>query len=249
MTDETPNKKTIPPLAYHFAQQTGRSLIQRDIKQRPYMLAGPMFFTFSYWLFQTGGLAGFGLKDHAELISKLFFEPGANPKEVELYLKLESAELLSKAKKEPATLLELYLVPMLSSVGIDFHDKEFIDGSKSSWVSEKQYDMDTLDKNAYLALKQGLAMGYCHSDVFEKCWRDTYAPKPKEEWDNAFKDGIVSSPTQEILLFPDEVSRVLREAAEWAGKDKESGVSQGEIEEIERIARAPIDNYFTHPGL
>jgi hypothetical protein len=50
------NKSTIPPLAAHFAQQTGHDLIQRDVRGRPYMPAGPMFFVFSYWLFQTGGL-------------------------------------------------------------------------------------------------------------------------------------------------------------------------------------------------
>jgi hypothetical protein len=53
----------------------------------------------------------------------------------------------------------------------------------------------------------------------------------------AFKSGVVSSPTQEILQFPDEVSRVLLEAAEWAGKDEESGLSKSDIEEIGRIAK------------
>jgi hypothetical protein len=236
MTEETPNKKIIPPLAYHFAQQTGRGLIQRDIRQRPYMLAGPMFFSFSYWLFQTGGLLGVGLNRHIGLISKLLFE-GTAAKDLERYLGEESALLLSKSKGEPATLLELYLVPPLSSVGIDFHDKEFIDGTKSGWAGEKQYDMDTLDKNAYLALRQGVSIGYWHPDLFESCWKGTYAPKPKEEWDQAFKSGVVSSPTQEILHFPDEVSRLLTEVAEWAGRDKESGIPQSEIEEIERAAK------------
>ena len=200
MASENSNEIKIPALVYHFAAQTGRSLIQRDIKQRPYMPAGPMFFSFSYWLFQTGALMGYGMRDDIKKISRLAFE-GASRQEVEYYLKNESEELLLKSKTPPQNLLDLYLVPLLASVGIDFHDKEFIGGEKSGWVNEKQYDMDTLDKNAYLAFRQGLAMGVCHPEVFERCWQGTYAPKSKEEWDEAFKKGMVSSATQEILSF------------------------------------------------
>src|SRR5271157_6049325 len=110
------NKATIPPLAAHFAQQTGHDLIQRDMRGRPYMPAGPMFFVFSYWLFQTGGLLGFGLKGHIGIISRLVFEPGADAKDVEQYLSDESAELLSKTKSPLNSLLELYLAPLLASV-------------------------------------------------------------------------------------------------------------------------------------
>ena len=238
MNDEAnSNKSTIPPMVAHFAQQTGHDLIQRDIKQRPYMLAGPMFFVFSYWLFQTGGLLGFGLRGRIGIISRLAFEPGAAAKEIEQYLSDESAELLSKAKSPPSSLLELYLVPLLASVGIDFYDKEFIEGEKSGWAGEKQYDMDTLDKNAYLAFRQGVAMGYCHPDVFRRCWQGTYAAEPKEKWAEAFKKGLVDSPTQEILLFPDEVSRVLFEVAGCAEKNKEAGMSKGEIEEIRGVSK------------
>ena len=237
MTDKTPPKRTIPPLAEHLAQEAGHDLIKRDIRQRPYMLAGPMFFVFSYWLFQTGGLLGYGLQNKIELPTKLLFEVGADPKEVERYLSDESAGLLAKHKTPPASLLELYLVPLLASVGIDFHDTDFIDGDKSSWAAEKQYDMETLDKNAYLALRQGAAVGFLHPDIFRECWEETYAAESKEEWAEAFKKGLVDSPVQEIVLFPDEVSRVLRETAEWAGKSKESGFSKSEVEEINRIAK------------
>jgi hypothetical protein len=237
MTENTPKKSIIPPLAEHFAQQSGHDLIQRDLHQRPYMLAGPMFFVFSYWLFQTGGLLGYGLKGRIEIISKLLFDLGADPKDVEQYLGDESAALLAKPKSPPASLLELYLVPLLASVGIDFHDKEFIEGKKSSWSSEKQYDMDTLDKNAYLALRQGVAMGFLHPDVFRQCWEKTYAAESKEEWAEAFKKGLVDSPTQEIVLFPEEVSRVLGEVAKWSQTQKDAPVSKDEIEEIERRAK------------
>jgi hypothetical protein len=230
------NKSSIPPMVAWFAARTGSRLIQRDIRQRPYMLAGPMFFTFSYWLFQTGGLLGFGLRGHIEIISKLIFEAGADTGEVLRYLEGESAALISKSKNEPVSLLELYLVPLLASVGIDFYDKEFIDGKNSGWAAEKQYDMDTLDKNAYLAFRQGVSIGYCHPAVFQSCWQGTYAPKSKEEWDEAFKKDIVDSPTQEILRFEDEVSRVLAEVAEWAEKNKDAGISKSEIEEIRRMA-------------
>ena len=236
MTDKTPQKRIIPPLAEHLAQEAGHDLIKRDIRQRPYMPAGPMFFVFSYWLFQTGGLLGYGLQKKIELLTKLLFEAGADPKDVGQYLIDESAGLLAKPKSPPTSLLELYLVPLLASVGIDFHDKDFIDGSKSGWAAEKQYDMETLDKNAYLALRQGAAIGFLHPDIFRKCWEETYAAESKEEWAEAFKKGLVDSPTQEIVLFPDEVSRVLRETAEWAAKDKESGLSKSEVEEINRIA-------------
>lgn len=237
MTDKSPQKRKIPPLAEHLAQEAGHDLIQRDIRQRPYMLAGPMFFIFSYWLFQTGGLLGYGLQKKIVLLTKLLFEAGADPKEVERYLGAESAGLLAKPKTPPTSLLELYLVPLLASVGIDFHDKDFIDGEKSSWAAEKQYDMETLDKNAYLALRQGAAVGYLHPGIFRKCWEETYAAEPKEEWAEAFKKGLVDSPTQEIVLFPDEVSRVLSETAEWVGKNKKSGLSKSEIEEINRIRK------------
>ena len=200
------------------------------------MLAGPMFFIFSYWLFQTGGLLGYGLQKKIGLLTKLLFETGADPAEVERYLGEESAGLLAKSKSPPTSLLELYLVPLLASVGIDFHDQDFIDGNKSSWAAEKQYDMETLDKNAYLALRQGAALGYLHPDIFRKGWEETYAAESKEEWAEAFKKGLVDSPTQEIVLFPDEIFRVLTETAEWAGKNRESGLSKSEIEEISRIA-------------
>ncbi len=237
MTEKTPQKRIIPPLAEYFAQQAGHDLIKRDIRQRPYMLGGPMFFIFSYWLFQNGGLLGFGLRGRIELITKLLFEPGATTKGVKQYLSDESAELLSKPKSPPDSLLELYLVPLLSSVGIDFHDKEFIDGDKSSWAAEKQYDMETLDKNAYLALRQGVAMGFHHPEIFRKCWEKTYAAESKEEWAEAFKKGLVDSPTQEIVLFPDEVKKVLSEMADWAMKDKETGLPESSLEEINRIAK------------
>ena len=231
MASENTNEIKIPGLVYHIAAQTGRSLIQRDIKQRPFMPAGPMFFTFSYWIFQTGALLGYGLRGHIGIIAKLVFEPGADTAEVGLYLKEEGRALLSKSG-EPESLVDLYLVPLLASVGIDYNDKEFIVGSKSGWVNEKQYDMDILDKNAYLALRQGLAVGYACADVFEKCWQGTYAPKSREEWDEAYKNGMVDSPTQEILEFKSEVWRALGEAAEWAEKNKESGLTAGELEEM-----------------
>ena len=182
------DKPMIPPLAAYFAGQTGHDLIQRDIKRRPFMLAGPMFFVFSYWLFQTGGLLGFGLKGRIGVISKLMFEPGADPQEVAQYLSGESAALLAKPKTPPSSLLELYLAPLLASVGIDFYDREFIDGEKSSWAAEKQYDMDTLDKNAWLALRQGVAMGYTHPDVFRKCWEKTICPRTRGAMGGGFQE-------------------------------------------------------------
>ncbi len=112
MTDKTHHTRIIPPLAEHLAQEAGHDLIKRDIRQRPYMLAGPMFFIFSYWLFQTGGLLGYGLQKKIGLLTKLLFETGADHAEVERYLGEESAGLLVKPKAPPSSLLELYLVPL-----------------------------------------------------------------------------------------------------------------------------------------
>ena len=47
---------------------------------------------------------------------------------------------------------------------------------------------------------------------------------------------MVDSPTQEILLFPDEVARVLGETADWADKNKESLLSKSEIKDIRQAA-------------
>jgi hypothetical protein len=228
-------RSTIPPLAAHLAQQTGCSLIQREMNGRPYMPAGPMFFIFSYWLFQTGGLLGYGLKEHPAVISRLLFGE-ADPTEVAEYLHDESDDLLTRLKGSPKNLVDLYLAPLLASVGIDYHDKAFIEGDKAGWASEKQYDMDTLDKNAWLALRQGVATGYKQPEVFKWCWEATYAAEPVEQWKAAFKKGLVDAPEQEILLFGDEVARVLRETADWAEKHKETGVLQSDIDDMRRIA-------------
>jgi hypothetical protein len=63
-------------------------------------------------------------------------------------------------------------------------------GHKSGWAREKQYNLSTVDKYSYLSVKQGVSIGYCYPDMFHNCWLETNKKASKEEWAEAFNEGL-----------------------------------------------------------
>jgi hypothetical protein len=252
MAPQGDSENAAPTIVAYFAAMPLSQLMQQDSDGKRYLLMGSMYFSLFYWLFLSGGLIGFGLRNNPELLFKFLFHPKTEEDFVWInkYFKDTGNALISeyaggfltytKSEAGPTNINDLFVVPSLLRVGIDLRDGEFFIGEKRDWIKEKEYDFEVVDKYSYLSFRQGVSLGYCYPDIFQRCWLGSNIGPSKDKWEEAFKLGIVDSPTQETLYFPEQVSRALLDVVDWCNVKTNpdyANITQDDACEIKRIAQ------------
>lgn len=89
---------------------------------RTFVRQGPLFSAAGWWLFQTSGAFGYGLRQQPAIMGKLLGVPGENAANyVQTTLSELASEQLRYAADKERTFLHLYLVPTLADYGVDFY--------------------------------------------------------------------------------------------------------------------------------
>jgi len=226
----------------HFGIPLWQQFGERGLFGKPYIRMGPMFSSVGWIMFQKGGLLGYGLRGHSDLLCKFLFSQDSeydNETKLQNGLKPVGDDLLSKTDGEPNNLFELFLLPELRDSGIDLKNPDFVTGKKKKWIDEK-IDPTNGETLTYLFFQRGASIGFFHSSLFCRCWHETYRKRDKSEWTEAYERKIVSKPVQQELDFSQEVSNILSESFKWCKGNPNSNLNIKELTELKRLSQKQV---------
>jgi len=89
-----------------------------------------------------------------------------------------------------------------------------------------------------LACQKGVAISYHYPEDFRGYWLNTFEQKPQEEWDEAYRLGVVNTPQQDILILEDEVRSTLAGAIDWVREIVPSQFTPSELSTLETLANS-----------
>jgi len=200
---------------------------------KPYVRLGPLYSVAGWWLYQTGGAFGYGLKGRPAILGKLL---GIPPEDAvsyvpEVLLDMASKQLTEASGKDKS-FFQLYLVPTLATEGIHLDDLS----AARKWASRKMHDHEAIWLFMQLIFQLGAAVGFHFPDEFRTYWDWTLRQRPEPEWAEMHERGIVSEPEQQALRLEDEVSVALLAAADWVRERAPALISPDELATVDELA-------------
>jgi len=213
-----------------FAGMSVPKVTEQGMFGGPYIRQGPLLFTVGGWMFQCGSLLGYGLKDNPLILAKLLGIPANRAEEyVRDVLKELASKQLEQASGRDTTLSQLYLFPTLAKAGYELTPE-------AKWIDVKIKEDEMIFNFVNIAFQQGAAVGFHLPKEFQACWANTFKPRPEDEWDEAYRMGIVTTPQQDILILEDEVRNVLADSADWIEENVPTQLTRQEISTLRKLA-------------
>lgn len=197
-----------------------------------YIRLGPLLTAYGGWMFQAGGTLGYGLRDHPVILGKLLGVPAdrANDYVGDTLQGLATSQL-AQTSRDDQTLADLFLFPELAQSGY-----ELTPGAE--WINIKVHDTERIWKFAQIAFQKGVAIGFHFANDFRIHWANTFRQRPQEEWDEAYRRGIVTTQQQEILILEDEARNALAGALGWVVGSAPTQLTSDELSTLEKLARS-----------
>jgi len=197
---------------------------------KPYTRLGSLFISAGYWLFQSGGALGYGLRGHPVILGKLL---GSPPKSAgnyvqEVLLNLAS-EQLTQASGKDKNFFQLYLIPTLAEYGYELSLED------KSWLTKKQDFNEAISQFMQIIFQKGVSVGFNFPEELSTYWNETHSQRTKEEWAEMYKRGMVSSPQQDTLKLQDEVSVALTSAADWVRERAPTQLTAKELSTLDKL--------------
>ena len=198
--------------------------------EKKYIRLGPLYLSVMGWMFQCGGILGYGLRGHSVILAKLIGIPADRANDyVQNELGKLAADQLAKVSGKNKTLTDLFLHPVLAEEGY-----ELTPGAK--WINTRIYNEEDIFLYAQIALQQGMAVSFHFPKDFRIYWVNSFKPKPQKEWDEAYRRGIVATPQQKTLILEDEVQNTLADAIDWVRESAPAQLTSNELSILEKLA-------------
>ena len=218
-----------PSVAEMFAGMSVPKVTEEGLFGGPYVRQGPLLITVGGWMFQCGSVLGYGLKDNPLILGKLLGIPAEHAEEyVQDVLQKLASKQLAQASGKDTTLSQLYLFPTLAEAGY-----ELTPGAK--WIDVKIKEDEMIFNFSNIAFQKGAAVGFHFPKKFQVYWANTYKPRSEDEWDEAYRMGIVTTPQQNILILEDEVCNVLADSADWIKENAPAQLTRQEISTLHNL--------------
>ena len=196
----------------------------------PYVRQGPLLLTVGGWMFQCGSLLGYSLKDNPLILGKLLGIPAERAEEyVRDVLQKIASNQLAQASSKDATLHQLYLFPTLREAGY-----ELTPGAK--WIDVRIKEDEMIFNLVNIAFQKGAGVGFHFPKEFQVYWANMYKPRSEDEWDEAYRMGIVNTPQQNILILEEEVRNVLADSADWIEENVPAQLTRQEISTLRNLS-------------
>jgi len=149
----------------------------------------------------------------------------------ELYGTKEVAEKeLKSTENEEKTFFNLYTVRELRQAGIDlikFPPDKALD---------KKVDFESASQIMRLAFIKGVAFGFHYPEQFVNCWDASYKVVPDEEWEEAWKRGIVPE-KQRAIPFGQAVCDLCEGAIAWNTDESPRVLDSSDIRILQNILK------------
>ena len=188
---------------------------EKSLFGSPYVRVGRLFTIVGNWVYQQGGVLGYVLRDHPDLLVKLMAPPEPSsfiPQQAieELYgtRKLMAKEIENIAN-ENMTFTSLYTKRELRDMGIELTKLPPDKGLN------KKVDFNFANKVMRIAFVKGVAFGFHFPEKFSACWNESYSMVPEKEWTEAHNLGIVSSETQTTMTLGQATHAICEGALTW----------------------------------
>jgi hypothetical protein len=199
---------------------------------KKYVRLGSLFLTAGGWMFQAGGTLGYALRDHPVILGKLLGVPADRANDyVQRTLHGIAIGQLAQTSGKDKTLADLFLFPTLAQSRY-----ELAPAAKfAEWVKIKVHDMKKVWEFVQTAFQKGAAISYHFPEDFRTYWANTFKPRPQEEWDEAYRRGVVNTPQQEVLILEDEADNALADVMNWVRVRAPTQLTSDELSILEKL--------------
>lgn len=211
-----------------------RQATEKSIFGKPYVRIGRLFTIVGTWVYQQGGLLGYVLRDHPQLLVKLIAppEPSFVPEQAmeELYdMRKVVAKELENVGNENKTFFSLYTLRELRQCGIDLikvpPDKAL----------DKKVDFEFAGNVMRIAFIKGVAFGFHFPEQFSACWDASYRTVADNEWSDWRKYGLNLPETQRTFTLSQATHDLCEGAIEWSTSQSPEVLSTSDIQLLQTI--------------
>lgn len=214
-----------------------RQATEKSIFGKPYVRIGRLFTIVGYWVYQQGGLLGYVLQEHPQLLVKLITpqDPSIVPEQAmkELYgTKEVMAKELEGTENEERTFSNLYTVRELRKAGIELIK---VPPDKALY---KKVDFESASQVMRLAFIKGVAFGFHFPEQFAACWDASYKPVADNKWAEARNLGIVSTESQRTLTLSQAACDLCEGVIEWSKAKSLEVLNTSDIQLLQTIHAA-----------
>jgi hypothetical protein len=152
--------------------------LKTDVDDKSYVEYGPFFCVVLSFIYESGALLGFGLRNNVELLTKLLKLNNPSSSDTIAAFKKIGNDYLSGLEGEPCTLADIWVTPTLKKAGLylDKNIKDFRKKIKEMTRKSHQpiYDLQYIADYSQIAFFSGASIGCFYSNLFKRCWNEYY---------------------------------------------------------------------------
>jgi len=215
-----------------------RQVSKRPVFGKPYVTVGSLFCTIGWWVYQSGGVLGYCLRDSPNVLARLAVPPGIAAinedqiiQEVRGSADIVAAEL-KEAEDDEKTFFYLYTVRELRGIGIDIQQ----------WPPDKRLnekaDAEFAGDVMRISFVRGIDLGFNFPGQFAVYWENTCRVRPDTEWQKWCERGIVPSKIQQRLTLKAAITEVLEGAVVWNKSQSPSMLASDDIRVLQAVIEA-----------
>lgn len=208
-----------------------RQVSEQRLLGKPFVRLGKLFIVVGYWVYQQGGVLGYGLKGHPALLGKLL--PRVDPEQAAKYVaslhEVVTAHL-AESEGQEKTFFHLYIIREFRGLGVD------ITAWPPSKVLYKKVSPEMTSDTMVMSFIEGAALGYHFPELFKEYWDNTYRKRPDSEWQGLRARGIILSEVQQTLSLSAAISNIAEMAHLWAAEEAPQLLDSHEVQLLKRLA-------------
>jgi len=195
-------------LNYIIAAPSIQQVREKPLFGKPFVRLGKLFVVIGSFVFQQGGVLGYGLQNHPELLKKLIGSPRSVAQEHDL-----AASKLEEVSEQERTFHNLFVSRELNGLGINI----------ATWPPDKRLEDKCNDEMVIdvitVAWITGSAIGYNYPETFKEYWDHSYRLLPKDEWQNLHTQGLNISANQKERPLSLAISEFFDASLSWVEAD------------------------------
>lgn len=207
-----------------------RQVAEKPIFGKPYVRLGRLFIVIGLWVYQQGGVLGYGLKEEPKLLGKLLGANAEHDAEYVASLREPAAAIISQAQTEEKTFFQLHTVRELRAYGVD------LTAWPPSKALESKVSAEVASNIMRKAFESGAALGYHFSETFRQYWQYSYRIRPDNEWGDMRAYGVVLSEVQQARPLGVAIAELATIALNRATKEAKGLLNSNEINILNQLA-------------
>ena len=205
---------------------------ERRLFGKPFVKLGKLFSVVGSWVYQQGGVLGYGLQEHPVTLGKLLGATSGHEAEFVQSLGWTALSHLQEVENYQHTFHHLYLVREMRGLGID------LIASPTDKVLETKCKSDFASQVIRRSFHDGAALGYHFPGAFKVYWDHSYRIVPTSEWQEARSQVPGDQKTQQEQPLNVSVALMAETALDWTGVEAPNMLSDNELSVLKELSHS-----------